>query len=243
MDKRTFLKNSAILGVGGAISGALPGTLNAAGRLVSAGNLAEDRFKLPDLDYSYDALEPYIDAMTVEIHYTRHHAGYAKKFNAAVREAGLEKTGIKDIFSQVSKYPAAVRNNGGGYFNHKMYWKCMSPKGGGQPGPDLLKALEKSFGSYEKFRENFSAAAATRFGSGWEWLVNGKEGLRITSTPNQDNPLMDIADVQGFPLLCIDVWEHAYYLKYQNRRTDYIEAFWNVLNWEYVSERYNKSNQ
>jgi Fe-Mn family superoxide dismutase len=151
--------------------------------------------------------------------------------------------GIKDIFRQVSRHPVSVRNNGGGFFNHRIYWKCMSPKGGGEPEGDLLKALEKSFGSFGNFRSAFSSAAATLFGSGWVWLIDTEGGLKITSTPNQDNPLMDIADVQGFPLLTMDVWEHAYYLKYQNRRSDYIEAFWNVLNWDYVAKRFNKSNQ
>jgi Fe-Mn family superoxide dismutase len=240
MDKRTFLKRSALLGVGGAIAGSLPGSLKAAG-LTSAGRPAGESYKLPELDYAFDALEPYIDAMTMEIHHDRHHAGYTKNFNAAVLEAGLSDTGIKEIFRQVSKYPAAIRNNGGGYWNHKMYWKCMSPNGGGEPAGDLQKALEKSFGSFENFREQMSKTAATQFGSGWAWLVSTADGLVVTSTPNQDNPLMDVAGVQGFPLLCIDVWEHAYYLKHQNMRTDYIEAFWHVVNWDYVSGKYAKA--
>ncbi|MFC2115271.1 superoxide dismutase [Bacteroidota bacterium] len=240
MDKRTFLKNSAILGIGGALMGTVPGTLKAA-NMISPNNYGEDLFKLPDLDYSYDALEPHIDAMTMEVHHSKHHAGYTRKFNAAVKEAGLGETSIMDMFHGISKHPAGIRNNGGGYYNHKLFWKGMSPKGGGAPKGDLLKALEKSFGSFDKFRESFSSAAATRFGSGWAWLVKTETGLKVTSTPNQDNPLMDIAEVQGFPLLTIDVWEHAYYLKYQNRRTDYIAAFWNVVNWDFVSKRFNKN--
>ncbi len=241
MDKRTFLKNSAILGVGGVLATALPGTSKAAGRILRGQN-DEDRFALPELGYAFDALEPHIDAMTMEVHYSKHHAGYTRKFNAAVKEAGLTDVRIKDIFSEVSKLPAGIRNNGGGYFNHKLFWKSMSPDGGGKPKGELLKAIEKSFGSYEKFREDFSKAAATRFGSGWAWLVKTSEGkLKVSSSPNQDNPLMDISEIQGKPLMAIDVWEHAYYLKYQNRRTDYISAFWNVVDWDGVAERYNKS--
>ncbi len=242
MDKRTFLKNSAILGIGGVIAGAVPGTLKAAD-MISSVNYEEGLFELPDLDYAYDALEPYIDAMTMEIHHSKHHAGYTRKFNASVKEAGLGETGIRDMFREVSKYPAGIRNNGGGYFNHKLYWKSMSPKGGGEPKGDLLKAIERSFGTYDNFRESLSSAAATRFGSGWAWLVQTGEGLKVTSTPNQDNPLMDVAEVQGYPLLAIDVWEHAYYLKYQNRRTDYIAAYWNVLNWDFAASRFNKNKK
>ena len=239
MDKRTFLKNSAILGAGGILAGSIPGTIQAA--RTSAGiHSGEDHYKLPELAYPYDALEPHIDAVTMEIHHSMHHAGYTRKFNAAVISEGLEDKGIKEIFSKVSQQPDGIRNNGGGYYNHKIFWKGLSPRGGGEPAGDLLKAIEKNFGSFEKFREVFSAAAATRFGSGWAWLVKTDGGLAVTSTPNQDNPLMDVAEVQGFPLLTIDVWEHAYYLKYQNRRTDYIEAFWNVVDWDFVTRRYNK---
>ncbi len=239
MDKRTFLKSSVILGAGGAIAGTFPGSLKAAGRFSISG---EDPFKMPELGYAYDALEPHIDAMTMEVHYSKHYAGYTRRFNAAVKEAGLEGTAIKDIFRQVSKFPEGIRNNGGGFWNHRLYWKCMSPDGGGEPEGDLLKALEKNFGSAEKFRSRFSEAASGLFGSGWTWLVNTGNELAISTTPNQDNPLMDITEVQGFPLLALDVWEHAYYLKYQNRRTEYISAFWNVVNWEFVARRFEKSN-
>ena len=236
MDKRTFLKNSAILALGGTVAASLPGSLASA---IAKGSAAGEGYTLPELDYAYDALEPYIDAMTMEIHYTKHHAGYTRTFNAALASAGLEDVSIKDLFAKVSQQPMAIRNNGGGFYNHKVFWKCLSPKGGGTAGGDVGKAIEKSFGSFDKFRDQFSTAAATQFGSGWAWLVKTDGGLVVTSTPNQDNPLMDLADQQGYPLLAIDVWEHAYYLKYQNRRTDYIAAYWNVVNWDYVNERFN----
>jgi Fe-Mn family superoxide dismutase len=243
MDKRTFLKNSAILGLGGMVASTLQGAGTASG-MMTGKNKDEEPFKLPQLKYSYDALEPYIDAMTMEIHYSKHHAGYTRKFNAAVKELGLEETNIKKILSNVSQYPSGIRNNGGGFYNHRLFWNSMSPDGGGQPGGDLLKALEKNFGSFDQFRKQFSGAAATRFGSGWAWLIRTRDGsLKVTSTPNQDNPLMDIAGDRGVPLLAIDVWEHAYYLKYQNRRTDYISAFWNVVNWENVTARYERSGK
>jgi len=238
MDKRTFLKNSAILALGGTVATSLPGSLVSA---MAKGSAAGETYTLPKLDYAYDALEPHIDAMTMEIHHSKHHAGYTRKFNAALESGGLQETSIKDLFKKASKQPAAIRNNGGGFYNHEVFWKSLSPKGGGTPEGGVGKAIEKNFGSFDKFRELFSKAAATRFGSGWAWLVKTNSGLVVTSTPNQDNPLMDVADQQGYPLLAIDVWEHAYYLKYQNRRTEYIEAFWNVVNWDFVNERFNKA--
>ncbi len=238
MDKRTFLKNSAMLAFGGTVAASLPGSLASA---MAKGPAAGEGYTLPELDYAYDALEPYIDAMTMEIHHTKHHAGYTSKFNAALEAAGLTDVPIQDLFRKISQHPETIRNNGGGYYNHKIFWKCLSPKGGGRAGGDVAKAIDKSFGSFDSFMEQFSNTAATRFGSGWAWLINTREGLAITSTPNQDNPLMDIADQQGYPLLGIDVWEHAYYLKYQNRRTEYIAAFWNVVNWDYVNERFSKA--
>jgi len=195
-------------------------------------------FKLPDLAYSYDALEPYIDARTMEIHHSKHHSAYTNNLNAAVTGTQMENLSIEELFKNVSKYPIAVRNNGGGYYNHLLYWKFMKPKGGGQPTGSLLDAIKKSFGTFDDFKKQFSTAAATRFGSGWAWLVKTPSGLVVTSTPNQDNPLMDIAEVKGVPILTIDVWEHAYYLKYQNRRPEYIEAFWNVINWDFASEQF-----
>ena len=202
-------------------------------------------FTLPDLPYAYDALEPHIDARTMEIHHTKHHAGYTSKLNDAVAGTELEKMKIEAILAHVSKYSTAVRNNGGGYWNHKLFWEVMSPNGGGQPSErmNIHKAIARDFGSFDKFKEEFSNAAATRFGSGWAWLcVDKKDKLFVTSTANQDNPLMDVADKKGTPILGLDVWEHAYYLNYQNRRPDYIGAFWNVINWDQVTKNYNDAN-
>lgn len=194
-------------------------------------------FELPKLDYAYNALEPYVDAQTMEIHHTKHHGAYTSKLNAAIEGTELENKSIEDILSSISKSSAAVRNNGGGFYNHNLFWKIMSPSGGGTPSGELLDAINKYFGSFDKFKEDFSNAAATRFGSGWAWLVKKGDELVVTSTPNQDNPLMDLADVKGTPILGLDVWEHAYYLKYQNKRPDYIAAFWNVINWDEVTKR------
>ncbi len=201
-------------------------------------------FKLPDLPYAYDALEPHIDARTMEIHHGKHHAGYTSKLNAAIEGTELEGKKIQDILANVSKYSAAVRNNGGGFYNHSLFWEVMSPEGGApSPQMNIHKAIERDFGSYEKFKEEFSNAAATQFGSGWAWLcVDKNDKLFVTSTPNQDNPLMDVVEKQGTPILGLDVWEHAYYLNYQNRRPDYIEAFFNVINWHEVTKRYNNAN-
>lgn len=203
-------------------------------------------FKLPDLPYAYDALEPHIDARTMEIHHTKHHAGYTNNLNNAIAGTELEKMKIEDILANVSKHSTAVRNNGGGYWNHKLFWEIMSPDGGGQPSErmNIHKAITRDFGSFDKFKEEFSNAAGTRFGSGWAWLcVDKKDKLFITSTPNQDNPLMDLAEKKGTPILGLDVWEHAYYLNYQNRRPDYISAFWNVINWDQVTKNYNDANE
>ena len=195
-------------------------------------------FKLPDLPYEYDALEPYIDARTMEIHYGKHHAGYTNNLNAAIEGSELENKSILDILSNVSKYATAVRNNGGGYYNHDLFWKVMAPNAGGKPQGALADAINSSFGSFDAFIDQFSKAAATRFGSGWAWLVKNESGLVVCSTPNQDNPLMDIAEVKGTPILGLDVWEHAYYLHYQNRRPDYISNFYNVINWNEVAARF-----
>ncbi len=195
-------------------------------------------FKLPSLKYSYGALEPYIDARTMEIHLTKHHAAYTNNLNAAVENTEMAGKSIEDIMKDISKYPAGVRNNGGGYFNHNLFWEIMSPEGGGEPTGELAAAIKSSFGSFEAFKDEFSKAAATRFGSGWAWLVKQDGRLVVSSTPNQDNPLMDVVEVRGTPILGIDVWEHAYYLHYQNRRPDYISAFWNVIAWDEVSKRF-----
>jgi Fe-Mn family superoxide dismutase len=196
-------------------------------------------FELPALDYAFNALEPHIDARTMEIHHGKHHQAYVTNLNNALKDnAAALSSGLEEIIRNISKYSPAVRNNGGGHWNHSMFWKVMSPNGGGTPGGDLGTAITATFGSFDAMREQFNQAAATRFGSGWAWLVVHDGKLVITSTPNQDNPLMDIAEVKGTPILGLDVWEHAYYLHYQNRRPDYIGAFWNVVNWEEVSRRY-----
>lgn len=196
-------------------------------------------FQLPNLPYAYDALEPHIDARTMEIHHTKHHNGYTSKLNAAIEGTDMEGKSIEEILSGLDMSNTAVRNNGGGYFNHCLYWEVMSPDGGGSPDGALASAINDAFGSFEGFKDAFSNAAATRFGSGWAWLCVHKGGkVDICSTPNQDNTLMPNVGCGGYPILGIDVWEHAYYLHYQNRRPDYIEAFFNVINWKKVSEAY-----
>ena len=196
-------------------------------------------FTQEELKYDYNALEPYVDARTMEIHYSKHHAAYTANLNKAVEGTSLEGVSIEEIFAGMSKHPVAVRNNGGGFFNHNVFWSVMGPNAGGEPAGELLEAINSAFGSFADFKSQFNTAAATRFGSGWAWLVKQADGsLVVTSTPNQDNPLMDLAEVKGTPLLTLDVWEHAYYLNYQNRRPEYIEAFWNVVNWEEVARRF-----
>ena len=196
-------------------------------------------FELPSLPYAFDALEPYIDAQTMEIHHGKHHGGYVSKLNAAIEGTGLAGKSIEEIMKSVGNSSPGVRNNGGGHYNHSLFWTIMSPDGGGNPSGNLADAIDKKFGSFDKFKEEFSNAAATRFGSGWAWLCVNKNGeLFVTSTPNQDNPVMDIAETPGTPILGLDVWEHAYYLKYQNKRPEYITAFWNVVNWDEVGNRY-----
>jgi Fe-Mn family superoxide dismutase len=199
-------------------------------------------FKLPDLPYANNALEPHIDAQTMEIHHDRHHKAYTDNLNKAIEGTDADQKGIEEILKNISSYPAAVRNNGGGYFNHNLFWEIMSPNGGGAPTGAIGEAIEAEFGGFEAFKEKFNAAGTTRFGSGWAWLCveNGK--LKVCSTPNQDNPLMDVVtDCNGTPILGCDVWEHAYYLKYQNKRPDYMNAFWNVVNWEEVNRRYQEA--
>lgn len=196
-------------------------------------------FELPALPYANNALEPHIDAKTMEIHHDKHHAAYTSKLNDAIKGTEHEGKSIEDILKNVSKLPVGVRNNGGGYYNHNLFWQILSPNGGGTPSGDLAEAIKKKFGSFEDFKKEFSNAGATQFGSGWAWLCVHKGGeLSVCSTPNQDNPIMDVTDCSGTPILGLDVWEHAYYLKYQNKRPEYIEAFWNVVNWEEVSKRY-----
>ena len=194
---------------------------------------------LPALPYSYDALEPHIDKMTMEIHHTKHHQAYINNLNAAIAGTEMENMKLEDIFKNMGKYPVSVRNNGGGHYNHSLFWSIMSPEGGGKPSGKLMEAIEKKYSSFENFQKEFNLAAATRFGSGWAWLIVDPAGeIQISSTPNQDNPLMDVADVKGTPIMGIDVWEHAYYLKYQNKRPEYIENWWNVVNWPEVAKLY-----
>jgi len=196
-------------------------------------------FELPNLPYSNDALEPHIDARTMEIHHGKHHAGYTAKLNAAVEGTDMASQSIEDILANVSSAGAGVRNNGGGFYNHSLFWSVMSANGGGKPSGELAEAINTACGSFEAFKDAFSNAAATQFGSGWAWLSVHKGGaVEVSSTANQDNPLMDVVEHKGTPILGLDVWEHAYYLNYQNRRPDYIEAFFNVINWDEVARRY-----
>lgn len=194
-------------------------------------------FTLPKLPYDYKALEPNIDATTMEIHHTKHHNAYVTNLNKALEGKPEEGMNIEDICKNISKYPMAVRNNGGGHFNHSLFWTIMKPNGGGEPTGKLAESINAAFGSFADFKTKFAEAGATRFGSGWAWLCANGGKLAVCSTPNQDNPLMDISECKGTPILGMDVWEHAYYLKYQNRRPDYIAAFWNVVNWDEVAKR------
>lgn len=199
------------------------------------------KFELPALPYAYDALEPYIDKMTMEIHHTKHHNAYVTNLNKAVEGTEMEGKSLEELMANISKYPVAVRNNGGGHWNHSLFWTLMKKNGGGEPTGNLADAIKSSFGSFTEFKTQFNNAATTRFGSGWAWLVKQNGKLVIGSTPNQDNPLMDIAEIKGTPILGLDVWEHAYYLKYQNRRPEYIENWWNVVNWDKAAELFSKS--
>jgi Fe-Mn family superoxide dismutase len=196
-------------------------------------------FELPKLNYNYTDLEPHVDAKTMEIHHSKHHQAYVNNLNAAIENTDAAAMSIEEIVKNISKFSPAVRNNGGGHWNHTFFWNIMSPNGGGNPTGELASKIDTQFGSFEAMKEEFNKAATTRFGSGWAWLCKKADGsLCICSTPNQDNPLMDIAECPGTPIIGLDVWEHAYYLNYQNRRPDYISAFWNVVNWEAASQNY-----
>ena len=197
-------------------------------------------FKLPDLAYDYNALDRAIDAQTMEIHHTKHHNTYVTKLNDAIAGKPEADLSLDELLQKAGQLGAPVRNNGGGHWNHDLFWRVMSPNGGGKPGGELAEAIDSAFGSFDQFREQFTQAALGRFGSGWAWLIQTSRGLEITDTPNQDNPLMDVAPKQGTPLLGLDVWEHAYYLRYQNRRPDYVEAWWDVVNWEEVAKRFSR---
>jgi superoxide dismutase, Fe-Mn family len=198
-------------------------------------------FELPALPYASDALEPHIDKATMEIHHGKHHQAYVDNLNKAIAGTDAENKKIEDIQANISTYAPAVRNNGGGHYNHSLFWSIMSPNGGGSPSGELANAIDSAFGSFDEFKKKFAEAGTTRFGSGWAWLSVAGGKLQVSSTPNQDNPLMDVAEVKGTPILGMDVWEHAYYLKYQNKRPDYIAAFWNVVNWDAVADRFAKA--
>ena len=196
-------------------------------------------FTLPQLPYAFNALEPHIDARTMEIHHGKHHQAYVTNLNNAIAGTDADKMSIEDICKNISKYPAPVRNNGGGHYNHSMFWTLMKQNGSGNPSGELAEAIKSTFGSIDEFKTKFNTAATTRFGSGWAWLIKNSSGkLEIGSTPNQDNPLMDVAELKGTPILGLDVWEHAYYLNYQNRRPDYCTAWWNVVNWDEAAKRF-----
>ena len=237
--RRKFIISSATVGIGSMLATPALGKLFAAQNSIAViGGIGFDQ---KPLGYAYNALEPSIDSMTMDIHYNKHAAAYCKNVNEAAKAEGVDmKKPIEDVLASISKYSVKMRNNAGGHFNHELFWKSLTPKAGTQPSEKLGSAINKQFGSMEAFQKQFSDAAKTRFGSGWAWLlVTSDKKLVISSTPNQDNPLMDIAEVKGFPVVGLDVWEHAYYLKYQNKRADYIDGFWKVLNWEFVSERFN----
>ncbi len=198
-------------------------------------------FNLPQLPYAYNALEPYIDAATMEIHHTKHHQAYINNLNNAIKGKPEENMSLEEIMKNVSKQPPVVRNNSGGTYNHNLFWNMMKPNGGGEPTGKLADALKAAFGTFADFKVKFSDAGATRFGSGWAWLCVSGGKLAVCSTPNQDNPLMDVSECKGLPILGLDVWEHAYYLKYQNRRPEYITNFWNIINWEEVAKRFDSA--
>lgn len=241
MKRRSFVKSAGLLTAAASFTPQLFAVPETSGGMSVQlkGTSIESEF--PALPYSYDALEPHIDARTMEIHYDKHHRAYHTNFINAIKDTPAAKQTVEEVFASISKLPEAVRNNGGGYHNHLLFWNNLS-KNTGKPSADLLKAIDSTFGSFDKFREAFGNAAKTRFGSGWAWLVlKSDRTLAIGSTANQDSPLMDVSPVKGFPLLSLDVWEHAYYLKYQNRRPEYVEAFWNVVNWEEVNRRYNEA--
>jgi len=238
MKKRQFIKITGATLAGTMVSPYL--SCSSGKEKKETGETGKDIFTLPPLPYAYNSLEPYIDARTMEIHYTKHHAGYVKKLNDALKDSAYSGEKLELILAEIGPDETAIRNNGGGHFNHSLFWMIMKPQGGGIPGKEIGEAIDRDFSSFEQFKEDFSNTAGSVFGSGWAWLCkDGNQNLFILSTPNQDNPLMTrIVEKTGTPILGIDVWEHAYYLKYQNRRPEYIANFFNVINWDEVNRRY-----
>jgi len=236
--RRNFIINSGKAGLGLYLGSSLLSSCSPASKISSAKYVTG--FQQQPLPYSYNALNEAIDGTTMEIHYSKHAASYATNLNDAATNEGVDtKKPLEDVLRRISKFSVKMRNNGGGHYNHELFWKTMSPDGGNKPSGKLATAIDESFGSFETFKTQFSDAGKNRFGSGWAWLVvDNDKKLRIGSTPNQDNPLMDVAEIKGFPLLGLDVWEHAYYLRYQNKRPDYIANWWKVVNWNYLADRY-----
>ena len=244
-DRRTFISTSAkgAIAVSLGMSAAGSFLASCAGPKAVAANSMHTGFDQQPLPYKYDALENVIDAMTMELHYSKHAATYSKNLKEAAQAEGVNMSKpLEEVLAKISKYSAKMRNNGGGHYNHELFWQCMRPKrSDNKPSGKLLQAIETSFTSFGDFKKQFGDAGKNRFGSGWAWLyIDAAKNLKIGSSPNQDNPLMDVSDIKGFPLLALDVWEHAYYLKYQNKRADYIDNWWNVVNWDYVQLRYEK---
>ncbi len=235
--RRDFLKKGALLTLAGLAANSVLSNASFAESVIVENSFSDSgsAFTLPALPYAYDALEPHIDKMTMEIHHTKHHQAYITNLNKACEE-GKIAVSLDDLMKNVSKYPTAIRNNGGGHWNHSFFWKLMKANGGGAPTGKVAEAINTSFGSFDEMKKQFSDAGKTRFGSGWAWLVKSNGKLQIGSTPNQDNPLMDVSDFKGKPILALDVWEHAYYLNYQNKRADYITAWWNLVNWDEVAK-------
>jgi Fe-Mn family superoxide dismutase len=240
MNRRKFIYSAAAIGASAVIEPYAKGLINLSNNK-NRSEITMGKFELPALPYAYDALEPYIDKMTMEIHHTKHHNAYVTNLNKAVEGTEMEGKSLEDLMANISKYSVAVRNNGGGHWNHSLFWTLMKKGGGGEPTGALADAIKSAFGSFADFKTQFSNAGATRFGSGWAWLVKQNGKLVIGSTPNQDNPLMDVSDLKGTPVLGLDVWEHAYYLKYQNRRPEYIENWWNVINWDEAAKKFSEA--
>lgn len=245
MNKRNFLKSFAIITATSFLQIPKIMGFNTENDEIIPTTIKDNDFSLPNLEYDYDALVPHFDKMTMEIHHSKHHAAYIKNLNEAIKNTPFEKMTLEEIQNKVTNKFPIIRNNGGGHYNHSLFWKIIAPNAGGEPTGKLAESIKNTFGSFEKFKEEFNKAAKNHFGSGWAWLaIDKNKKLFITSTPNQDNPLMTKINKQkGTPILCLDVWEHAYYLKYQNKRIDFINAFWNVINWKAVEKIFDNSSK